>query len=201
MTRPATITSLASVALLIASAVGLQSDPPPAQEETKQAEETTETTDNPTRELTVEDIIRDLTEESGTRADYVRPSQPPAAVKPVPGASRLPVWIKSEDGSRKPKLLLEGSWIIGRRGRLIRSDISGEWLFMFESDADERPEPPMVLMPCMALQSMERHAEERGDAAQFIVNGEVFVYHDRNYLLPTWYLLEARIENGLEPTQ
>lgn len=91
------------------------------------------------------------------------------------------------------KLLREGSFLASRRGRMVRSS-EGAWLFVFDSDSSTKAEPPMTMMPCLNLQAMEKLAERGGDALSYTVSGQVFVYKNRNYLLPTLYVINRRAE-------
>ncbi len=184
MARLTTVSTIASLALLASSTVMFQEAAP----------EDERTNDPALREPTVEDIIKDLDRNKGHGPGSIAPNRPPHQSNAIPGVEDYG-WAEGE----KPTLLLEGTWIIGRRGRLVRSDIGGEWLYRFDADADGQEDPPMILMPSMALQTMERIAEQRGDAAVFLINGQVFLYHDRNYLLPTWYLIESSHSTGIEP--
>jgi hypothetical protein len=93
----------------------------------------------------------------------------------------------------------EGSFLAARRGRLVRS-AGGEWMLVFDTGLQDTADGPMGLMPCAALGNMERLAEQQGEAASFTVSGQVFLYHDRNYVLPAIYQLNHR--NGdVIPTQ
>lgn len=84
----------------------------------------------------------------------------------------------------KKKLLREGSFVVSRRGRLSRTGGGTNWLFVFESD-NGVTDPPMYLLPCRKLEVMEKIYGEYGDAAVFVMTGQVFVYHGANYLMPT----------------
>lgn len=81
----------------------------------------------------------------------------------------------------------EGANIVMRRGRINR-DASGAWLFVFDADARGMSDPPMTLLPCLLLERLERHYQSRGNAP-VLLSGRVFLYEDRNYLLPSVYQL------------
>jgi hypothetical protein len=86
--------------------------------------------------------------------------------------------IDPEGGTR---LLPEGTPIINRAGRLIRE---GEWwLFAFESDHPEHPEPPMKLLPNSNLGAMVRMGSAETTGLVFIVSGECTVFQGENYLM------------------
>ncbi len=53
----------------------------------------------------------------------------------------------------------------------------------------------MVLIPCRLLERLIRTAQSEGDSARIIISGQVYVYHDVNYLLPTVMLRPLPSEN------
>jgi hypothetical protein len=100
------------------------------------------------------------------------------------------------------RLVKQGTFLTSRRARMARS-ASGEWMAVFDSDADPGAmpgDPPMVLQPCLNLMAMEKVAERHGDAAAFELTGEVFVYHSRNYLLVRHYQI-VRASGEIRTTQ
>ena len=92
----------------------------------------------------------------------------------------------SRDASRTdaPTLLLEGSMIVSRRGRIIRSN-SGSWIFVFDADASGLGDPPMTLFPCLLLERIEDYASLQGGVAPIMLSGQVFIFNHQNYLYPT----------------
>ncbi len=151
---------------------------PPA--DAKQPDKKSPATDPNLADPSVEQIIKDM-EKPGQARKPVAPGAGPAVQQARPGASA------GADASAAPgKLLREGTFLTSRRGRIIRS-AAGDWLYTFDADASGQTDPSMVLMPCMNLMGMEKVAERHGEAATFNVSGQVFVYHGRNYLLPTVY--------------
>ena len=84
----------------------------------------------------------------------------------------------------------EGEFITSRKGRLAR-EREGRWRFVFDSGASQTPgvDPPMSVLPCLALMEMERIIERRGEATPFIVSGRVFVFEGENFLIPTMFTL------------
>ncbi len=97
------------------------------------------------------------------------------------------------------QLRREGEFVVNRVGRLVYASESSLPLFAFSADSQSNPEPPMAMMPCQLLETMERIVSDNaGQSPQFTVTGQVFVYHGRNYLLPT--LMRQSIDRGnLEP--
>ena len=107
-------------------------------------------------------------------------------VGPVLRSSRTggPPDPDSEQGPRK--LLAPGTVILWRRGWLVRGN-GGAWSFVFEADASGLVDPPMILLPCLLLEEMERHGRLGGPDPALLISGRVERYHARNYLLPTSY--------------
>lgn len=87
-------------------------------------------------------------------------------------------------GLDSPNLLLEGSMIVSRRGRIVRSN-AGSWMFVFDADASGLGDPPMTLFPCLLLERIEDYASRRGGVAPIMLSGQVFIFNNQNYLYPT----------------
>ncbi|MBL8990810.1 MAG: hypothetical protein JNJ48_04430, partial [Phycisphaerae bacterium] len=96
------------------------------------------------------------------------------------------------------RLLREGAFLTGRRGRMVRAD-DGHWVFAFDNSTSSRAEPAMILLPCLTMAAMEKVAERAGDASTMTISGQVFVYKGRNYLLPTSWQVNRRTD--LVPNQ
>ena len=101
------------------------------------------------------------------------------AAPPVPTAPRPATGVEAAE------LRDEGELVIQRRGRLARTADGAEAMFVFDADAPGAEEPPMRLMPCQLLASMENTAARRGGSTVFVVSGMVYTYRGQNYLLPT----------------
>jgi hypothetical protein len=124
----------------------------------------------------VEQIIRDL--EAATAA---------AEAERTPGAGR------------PGTLEREGGVVTLRRGRLVRGG-SGGWVFTFDTGVPAEGAPqdePMGVMPCALLDEMASIASRRGEHVTMTVSGRVFLYDQRNYLLPTMFFVNRSGEGGL----
>lgn len=86
----------------------------------------------------------------------------------------------------KVELIPEGTQVVARRGRMSRGP-RGTWWFTFDADVDGLVDPPMVLLPCLLRERMERYAERSGGRAAMLLSGRVYQYEDRNYILPTMF--------------
>jgi hypothetical protein len=80
----------------------------------------------------------------------------------------------------------ENTAVINRRGKVTR-DRAGGWLLVFDADAAGLADPPMKLLPCMLLESIEDYARRVGNNSPVIVTGQIYLYNGQNYLLPTVY--------------
>ncbi len=83
------------------------------------------------------------------------------------------------------ELASEGELLARRRGRMVRQ--SAAWAFAFDNDPDSPPEPPMVLAPCLNLETMEKLAAKQGDGVIFELSGRVLTYRGRNFIIPTMF--------------
>lgn len=97
-------------------------------------------------------------------------------------------------GQPASALRREGEYVVNRRGRLVRASNQGGAMFVFQGDGEKSPEPPMVLIPCQLLQSMEELVQERGDKLAFILSGQVLTYRGANYLMPT--MMNIAVDKG-----
>lgn len=138
--------------------------------------------ERPTAERTIEEL-----EKSAPGRETIKPTTAPRIESVLPGAPSVT--------ETRGRLLREGTFLTSRRGRMVRSS-TGEWVYTFDSDAQGQSDPPMILMPCLNLMAMERLAERGGDALTFSVSGQVFVYHGKNYLLPSLYVINRGNESG-----
>jgi hypothetical protein len=107
-------------------------------------------------------------------------------VGPVLRSSRTDRPTEPQGEAGPQKLLPPGTVVLWRRGWLGRGD-GGTWSFVFEADASGLVDPPMVLLPCLLLEEMERHGRRGGPDPALLISGRVERYHGRNYLLPTSY--------------
>jgi hypothetical protein len=127
----------------------------------------------PGAEPSVEDLIRELTE---------RGSEPRALSGQTGGAG-------AGAAAGGAEVVAEGKLIARRRGRMIRD--SAAWAFVFDNDSDTASagagDRPMILVPSLNLETMEKIAARQGDAVIFELSGRVLEYRGRNYLIPTMF--------------
>lgn len=119
------------------------------------------------------------------------------AVGPVPRPTTGRTDRTGSGDSADGKLVAPGTVLLWRRGWMVREP-EGAWSFVFEADADGESDPPMVLLPCLLLEEMEKHVQQHGSRPNMVVSGRVFRYHARNYLLPTAFQI-ARQRTPIRP--
>jgi hypothetical protein len=79
--------------------------------------------------------------------------------------------------------LREGTLILDRPGRMIRSADGSQAEFVFEADGKTMRDPPMVILPNIQLMAMENAVTGANRDLRFRVSGTVTEYKGRNYLL------------------
>ncbi|MCA9286148.1 MAG: hypothetical protein KDA22_13065 [Phycisphaerales bacterium] len=103
-------------------------------------------------------------------------------VGPVARSSDLgPTMVGADTGALVPA----DSRLRLRRGTVMRNNDTGGWRVVLDADAGAPADPPMELLPCLLLESIERHARTTDGPAPILVSGRVVVYGGRNYLVPT----------------
>ncbi|UCE62280.1 MAG: hypothetical protein JSU63_11315 [Phycisphaerales bacterium] len=108
------------------------------------------------------------------------------------GADQSPHEADSPASLAGHALLPDGAPLVDRPGRII--DEGQWWVFVFESDHPDYPEPPMKLLPNQNVEFMVRASGRGEDGLVFLVSGEVTVYRDENYLLPR--VVMRRVDSG-----
>lgn len=113
------------------------------------------------------DILKNLL---GQR-DRLRPIRPQPSEEPSEAGAGV-----GPDGL---PLLLEGTFLVERPGRLMRED--GRAVFVFRVDADRAASRSMPMLENQLLETMEGEAE--AGFSEFIISAEVTRYGGRNFLL------------------
>jgi hypothetical protein len=86
-------------------------------------------------------------------------------------------------GAPQLNLLREGSPIIDRTARLTKSSDSQFSELTFDSDGKTMKDPPMLILPNLALMRMETAVAGASRDLRFKVSGTVTEYKGRNYIL------------------
>jgi len=119
------------------------------------------------------DIIRQLDSSVGPVA------RRPELSEPSPLAANLAA-------APAENLLREGATLLSRRGKIRRTE-AGAFIFVLDADAEGLGDPPLILLPCLLLERIERHVRRAGVEAPALLSGHVYTYRGCNYLLPTVY--------------
>ena len=83
-------------------------------------------------------------------------------------------------------LLRGGAYIVEASGSLHRGEQPGWWVFRIARDDPGEELLEFTLLPCTLLASLEQLVQSMpGQEIVFELTGEVFVYEDRNFLMPT----------------
>jgi hypothetical protein len=177
-TRPLTL-----LVLLLAGAARAQPTDPPAQ---PPDDARPDARTNPL--LTDPSLDQDVSERT-SRPEAEGPLLPtrahaPAQVVPQQGAdpSRLALaegdrWVLAET------LLPEGTFLVRRVGEVVRLRTGG-LAFVPAAQEGSPPDPAMPLLPCEVYGRLGALLDGAEGRLWMAITGEVFEYHDRNYLLP-----------------
>lgn len=164
-----------------------QPEKPAEKQPEKPAEKKNTDPKEPPADPSTEDVLKDMEKQRGNVPPPTPSTAPPVQQPQQPAANPArPV--------AAGRLLREGTFLVNRRGRMVRSS-SGDWTFAFDADAQNQADPTMVLMPCQKLEAMEKLAERYGESLTFSLTGQVFVYKNRNYLLPGPFRVERANED------
>ena len=118
--------------------------------------------------------------------EMLKPSadkRPP--LQPIPGDPQVnKASIDPVDPRARPATLKrEGSYVVNRTGRVVKGADGQSVEFVFESDGQAMQDPPMVLLPNLALMMMQNNLHLANRDLRFRVTGMVTEYMGRNYLL------------------
>lgn len=170
-------TVLATLLLAQAVAQNVPAENPPraaaAPAASQPAQEPPRTARRPVQAEILEALLRDR--------EAQKPIQPVDPSAPAGQAGATP---------ETANLLLEGSILVDRAGRLVRKQERAE--FEFVGQTGDQALPPMIILESQYLEAMEREAD--AGAREFVITAEVTRYKGRNYL--RLLKLTRRLENG-----
>lgn len=88
-----------------------------------------------------------------------------------------------QEQTRAP--IADGTMISRRTGRLVRQGVV--WTIVFDNSPaqTEAKDAPLVLLPCLIHERLERLAARRADEFKVEISGRVFAHGGRNFLLPS----------------
>jgi len=125
------------------------------------------------RPLPVGEEQETLTE---TQATETKPSQIPTRISSIERETESDPSVASL-GWR------DGELIIDRVGHLMYARDQNEWLFSPNSGSPNKPDDPLILLPNLLLEAMEKLWAQSNHRALFRISGMVTVYHGRGYFL------------------
>ncbi len=132
-----------------------------------------QTDTEPATKKSQEQVLQELLEE--------RSGRPMIITHDISDEVSVPIVEPVDPKAKLPLTVREGDVVINRMGRLGK-DAKGTLLFVYEADATDLSEPPLILLPCLKLEQMELLAAKKPNV-KFMVTGEVTVYHGKGYLL------------------
>jgi hypothetical protein len=91
----------------------------------------------------------------------------------------------NETDEENPEGPPDGSLISRRTGRFVRQGVV--WVITFDNDSESetKKDVPLIVLPCLNHEKLERLAGRRADEFQVEISGRVFQYKGRHYLLPS----------------
>lgn len=112
-------------------------------------------------------------------------------VAPKPNGA-IPGLAKEDTSLPARRFYPEGTFLSKRAGRLVKAS-TGDVVFVPARDSKGKGEAPMVVLPTQALSRLEAAPGVFAETSSVVISGEVYVYFDRQYLLPTAYSVERQI--------
>ncbi|MCG3125002.1 MAG: hypothetical protein GIKADHBN_03513 [Phycisphaerales bacterium] len=117
------------------------------------------------------------------------PPKPAPAARPAAPSTAIPV--------PRARRAREGVFIVKQAGELLMAR-TGDVIFVPDKDAPVRTSRPMVLLPCQALARLESAAGLRAERPtadgdprpRVLLTGQIMVYRQREYILPTVFQIE-----------
>lgn len=159
-------TAIVALVLVAACVTAWQDTDPDDQAPTTQPADTTGETGDDGRKPFQRDILRSLLTEKETPR-RIAPTDPKTQELTTP-----------DPDDPTSVLLLEGTWLVERPGRLIRQDDTSQ--FEFRLSNSERT-IAIEILPNSLRETMERAAD--AGHTEFVVSAEVTRYRNHNYLL------------------
>jgi hypothetical protein len=114
------------------------------------------------------------------------PTGQPKPLQPVPeppGGERLVGPPAVKPNAPSVGTLREGTLLVDRPGRLVKSADGAQAQYVFEADGKAMKDPPMTILPNIQLMAMENAVSGANRDLRFRVTGTVTEYRGKNYLL------------------
>ena len=127
---------------------------------------------------------------------HSKPTVAPVAAHPSTEPA-LPALDSPAPGEPKAKLMRERDTFERRIGRLNKDEKSGNWVFSFDADGQDMKDPPLIIVPSLMLEAMEKLSEGGNKPVKFRISGEVTQYKSRNYLIIRYAQVVKDLNQGL----
>ncbi len=198
MTKPALITSLLGLTLLVSpvlvSLAQITIEPPPSTATAPASAPATAAAPTvsapaPATLPTAENVLENLL--------HSKPAATP--INPAPAASATAIPPLEAVAPNEPKVtrLREGTFIWNRVGRLVKDEKSETWIFTFDADGKDMSDPPMAILPSRMLMAMEEASDKGAKPIKFKISGEVTEYRGKNFLLIKFMQSVKDLNKGL----
>jgi hypothetical protein len=143
---------------------------PAATQPAPTSQSTTQTSRRPEQMEIIQNLLR------SQRSKLILPTDPQA-----PGDQEVTSTQPATDARGAP-LLVDGTLLVERPGRLLRKDEKAQ--FAFYADGPGPKLRTMEILPNRLLEAMQHEARaDRADSVEFVISGEVTRFGDENYLL------------------
>lgn len=112
---------------------------------------------------------------------------------PIGRSGAIPGLENAAQSIQPPSLVAEGTFLPVREATLVRA-ATGNWVAVFDPDAEGRRLPSMVVLPCPALEEIEPEDDPQSPAGPRLrvrLSGQVFAYANRNVLLLTSAVVQS----------
>ena len=130
------------------------------------------------QQRSAEEMLRQMLQPSTQAAQPLKPLPD----EPVPADITGGPNAVAPSATTQP-LMIEGSLVLDRVGRLTRGAVPGTWQFTFDSDGRNLTDAPLILLPNKNLSKLEDLWNNSYRDMRLRVSGEVTEYRGRNYLL------------------
>jgi hypothetical protein len=118
---------------------------------------------------------------TGTAPASTEGARPLAAATSVTSAATTRPGVAP--GVPVTNVLREGSLIIDRTGRIVRTPDGSQVEFVFDADGQALRDAPVIVLPNLTLMKMEQAATGVNRDLRFRITGMVTEYRGRNYVL------------------
>ncbi len=126
---------------------------------------------------------------AGTTVSAQEAEDPPTADTPSDTESGIEKMVVDDDVIPQPSkrwMLREGARLVEVEGWLRKNPQTSLWQYHISETNPDAPGYVLTVLPCMLLDEMVTVVTSmRGAEVEFVATGEVYVYLDQNYFLPT----------------